>query len=383
MTVFSEDKNQPRIGVAENQYDHVEKYLQKLKIPFTMIKYRDIENEEIYSKYDAIFFPCGTEMPLTSSVNILSRGSHIEGVSLNEQYYKIDMKKAGKYIAKFLANGGSAYFTDFSYIYLQQSLKPFSFYKDFPFLGEAGQVKTKIDGELASYVTAPSVTLNFTHSGWTMPSDIYHAEPLLVAESDTPLGMKKSPIAALIHSGDGFALYSSYHDSSDPFGIMRYLVFRTIYKKQGDATEHNISKWEQKLMSLVVDRNIQGEAARSYPMKLKKGKNFVYFNADGGKWLIDIFDKQGDLLFSQENAGTEFSQPLKSESNAIVTVKIIPLEVGKFYVYTAATASGMRFIPYFIHTALGILAFAILFIYVIFLRRNRSTGRIRLPIMKD
>ncbi|HNX57969.1 MAG TPA: hypothetical protein PKK43_02640, partial [Spirochaetota bacterium] len=81
----SEDTILPaRVGVVENQFDNIQNVLKRYHIDYTMIKYRDIENQSIYTSFDALFFPCGAEPPLTSSMNILSRGTHLEGVSLKD-----------------------------------------------------------------------------------------------------------------------------------------------------------------------------------------------------------------------------------------------------------------------------------------------------------
>lgn len=382
---LSADSKKPkalRIGIVENQYDHAEAYLTKAKIDYSFIKYRDLEKESTYKSYDVIFFPCGAELPLTSSVNILSRGTHIEGVTLNDQYYKIDMKLTGKYIKKFIEEGGSAYFSDFSFRYLQDALSPFSFYKDFPYIGLPGQVKCTPSGELFSYMQGPAY-LSLYHSGWIVPSEISNAETLLSGDCETPLGIKNAPLASLIRREKGNAVYTTYHDSSDPFGIMRYLIFRTIYKNNIDEAEDYISKWEQTKLSIVVDRTLSGESSRVYRMKLKKGRNYLYFRADSGVWQIDIFDAKGSFLFTKENTGTDFVYFIKSPDGTDITVKIIPLDPSKFNVYTASTAAGFRIFPYYLRIILGSIGFVLLFFYLRFLKRQRFKGRVRHYEQKD
>ncbi|HEY1405603.1 MAG TPA: hypothetical protein VF857_03250 [Spirochaetota bacterium] len=364
-----------RIGVVENQYDHVEKLLKKYKINYGMIKYRDLEKKSLYDSFDVLFFPCGAEPPLTSSVNILSRGVHIEGVSLNDQYYKIDIEKTGSFLKDFISNGGSAYFSDFSYRYLQESIKPFSFYKDFPYVGLSGTMKALPQGELKSYILSPSLALSVTHEGWVIPSEIHGSEVLLTAESETPLGMKKSPIAALIKHDSGQVVYSSYHDENDTFGIMRYLILKTIYTRETNALSSYVKKWEQRIETTIVDRSLAGETARYYSMTVKNGRNDIYFRSDGGEWQIDLFDASGLLLYSFDGVDDDFHYGFKIRGDQQILVKIVPLSVEKFHVYSAITASGFRFFPYYLHALFGFIALILIGFYIRYLHIERFKGK--------
>jgi hypothetical protein len=364
-----------RIGVLENQYDHIETLLTKYRIPHTMVKYRDLEKQSLYSSYDVLFFPCGAEPALTSSVNILSRGVHIEGVTLNEQYYKVDSEKTGNFIKNFINNGGSAYFSDFSFRYLQDSLNSFSFYKNYPYIGNRGSFKAIPKNDLVVYIAQPTIQLNVTHSGWVIPAEVNDAKSLLIADCDTPLGMKTSPIISLIRKENGQAIYTSYHESSDTDGLMRFLIMRTIYMRDTRLLEEYISRWEQKIRSIIADRSLPGETARQYRMQAKKDRNNFYFRSDGGEWQVDIFDEDGSFLFSSDRVYNDFMSDFKLSSERTLTVKIIPLSPEKYHTYVAATASGFRIFPYFMHIIFGTLALIIIILYLRYLRIGRFRGK--------
>jgi hypothetical protein len=377
----SRDAKAPlRVGVVENQFDHVETILQKMKIPFKMIKPRDIESESLYQNYDAIFYPCGAEMQLNSSVNIMSRGSQIQGMSLTDQYYKVDMKKTGELIARFIQEGGSAYFSDFSYKYLQSAFSPFSFYKDFPYVGLEGQVKVSVQGELPSYLPQQSISVYFNHQGWIFPSDIKAGEPFLSAEATTPIGVKRSAIAALIKEKKGLVVFSSYHDVSDPYGIMRYMIMRTVNKRDTDAMETLVHRWGQIRQTMVTDRVLSGENSRTFSVALKKGSNTVYFLASSGNWQIDIFDGSGALIHSFDGAGSEYIHSFESPSDGRGIVRAVSLDKEKGQVICFASATGFRLFPYWLHTALALLGFVLLVGYFVFIHRARWKGRVRMPI---
>lgn len=365
-----------RVGIVENQYDHVEKLLTKYKIPYTMIKYRDLEKESLYSQLDALMIPCGAEPPLTSSVNILSRGTHLEGVTLNDQYYKIDSIQTGKYIRRFIEKGGAVYVSDFSFSYLQSALTPFSFFKDFPYIGLAGSVRAECKNDLSHYQQG-AINLEMSHSGWVTPSEIRGSESLLTGNVDTPLGMKNTPLAALISLEKGIALYTSYHSENDPCSLMRYYIFRTVYNRDLERMETYIRKWEQSPQTIVVDKSLPGETFRQYRLKVRIGGSYLYFKTDGGIWKVDIFDEKGSFLYSEDAVSGSFSYFVPSGNGKDIYLKLIPLDKEKFHVYTAATAYGFRLFPYYLRIIIGSFGMVLLVLYLRFLKRQRFKGRVR------
>ncbi len=365
-----------RIGVVENQYDHIENTLKRYHINHKMIKYRDIENKSLYSSFDAIFFPCGAEPPLTSSVNILSRGSHLEGVSLKDQYYKVDTVKSGLFLKDFISNGGSAYFSDFSYRYLQDSINVFTFYKNFPYIGRASQLKSNVSGELKSYIGASSLSLYIGHEGWVIPENIRHGEVLLSAQTETPLGLKNAPLSTLIKYKSGQVLFTSYHNENDNTGIVRYLIMRTIYKREVDALTKFAEKWEQTVQSQIADKSLAGETARIYSMKAVSGRNDLYFRSDGGEWQIDILDSEGLLLYSYDGIGNDFRYDFTLSRDQNLKIKIIPLSLNKFNAYNAVIASGFRVMPYYLHIIVTFIGLVLIAIYIRYLRIERFRGKV-------
>jgi hypothetical protein len=366
----------PRVGVVENQYDHVEKLLQKYKISYGIVKYGDLEKKSVYENYDVLFFPCGAELQLTTSVNILSQGVHIEGLSLNDQNYKIDIKVTSALLKEFIGKGGSTYFSDFSFRYLQESLAPFNFYKDFPYIGSPGTLKGTPKGELATFISSDPVQFTVAHSGWVVPIEVRNSETLLSAECETAIGVKQAPIISLIENNKGLALFTSYHDASDANGIMRYLLLRTVYNRDLSSIAGYVKKWEQHIESMVIDRSLAGEASRYYSMKISKGSNDLYFHSDGGLWQIDIFDSTGNFLYSADNIGKDYRYAMEAATDGTVIIKVVPETVEKYHVYSVVTASGTRIVPYFVHGVLGIIAFVLLILYLRFLRIERFRGKI-------
>ena len=377
--IYAADKSDfsfMRVGIVENQYDHIEKLLTKYKIPYTIVKYRDLEKEQLYSQLDALFIPCGAEPPLTSSVNILSRGTHLEGVTINDQYYKIDAVQTGKYIRRFIEKGGSVYVSDFSFSYLQSALSSFSFYKDFPFIGLSGTFRAECKNDL-SYYQQGSVNLEMNHSGWVAPAEIRGSESLLTGNVETPLGLKNTTIAAMTSLKQGIALYTSYHSENDPYSLMRYYVLRTVYNRDLENMRNYIRKWEQSPQTIIVDKSLPGETARTYRLKVRIGGSYLYIKTDGGIWKIDIFDNKGTFLYSEEAVSGGFSYFIPSGNGKDIFLKLIPLDKEKFHVYTAATAYGFRLFPYYLRVMIACVGMVLLVLYLRFLKRQRFKGRVR------
>ena len=111
-------KTQKRIKdivVVNAKYDKIEKILDKYRIPYKIYNYRDLETDEIYNRHRAIFFPCGVKKLIETNVNILSRGTSIQSVSLKKDFLDINEDKIIKNIKTFIENGGTTYFSGYSY----------------------------------------------------------------------------------------------------------------------------------------------------------------------------------------------------------------------------------------------------------------------------
>ena len=365
----------PKIGVVANQYDHVEKILQKYKVPYKMIPYGDIEKESIYTDFDVLFFPCGSEMPLNSSMNILAHGSQISSVTLNDQYYKVDIKKVGQYISAFIARGGSAYFSDFSFRYLHEGSGIFSFYKDFPYIGYPGSFKAIPTGEFEPFSSKEAITLGVAHSGWVVPSEVKKSDVFLFADCATGLGQKRAPIGFVYRVNEGAAVYTSYHDSNDTDRVMRFVLMRTILNKYSVAAAHYVKKWEQKSLSIVVDSVLSGESYHSYTVKLVKGRNYLYFGGKGS-WRIDILRSNGLPEYSNSSIFDGFIYPMKRDSQDEIRVRVFPVGVNANRIFSLTTAHGLRVFPYYMHILLGAGAVFLLFIYIRYLSRQRYRGKV-------
>ncbi|HNX57970.1 MAG TPA: hypothetical protein PKK43_02645, partial [Spirochaetota bacterium] len=171
-------------------------------------------------------------------------------------------------------------------------------------------------------------------------------------------------------------VFTSYHNDNDNTGIVRYMIMRTIYKREIEALSELAAKWEQTVQSRIADKSLSGESARSYSMKVLKGRNDLYFRNNGGQWQIDIFDRDGSFIYSYDMIGKDFRYELNSSDDKNISVKIIPLSTAKFNSYTVITASGMRVMPYYLHIIVIFIGLVLIIIYIRYLRIERFRGKV-------
>jgi hypothetical protein len=365
----------PIVGVIQSKYGHVERLLQKHKIPFTLLGYRDLEDKQIYEQYTVLFFPCGIGVPVDESIQLLARGRNLQKFSLKKDaFYHIDEDLVAEYIEQFIRKGGSAYFSDFSCTLLDKALNNVRYYNNFPHLGLQGWIQAYPQGEFAHYFTEDSLKLYQKHSGWVVPRSIEGAETILSTEADTPLGKKKAILAAVIPYHNGEAIYTGFHNESERNNLMRYLVFRTIYHRNLVTLKQYIHSWEQQTQTAIVDKSLTGENHRSYKLNVKRGRGNIYFTSTGGRWQLDLYDARGSLLYSTEGVRETFRYGYVLRSDSKFYLKIYPLSEERHYVYAAASASGMRIFPYYFRISVGAGIVFFLVIFVLVVKQKRHTG---------
>lgn len=370
-----------RVGVVRNQYDAVENLLRYYKIPYTMIEYREIEKEETYKKYNVLFFPCGLELPIEQNVNIASRGSHVQSISLDSRYYVIDREKAGRLISSFLRKGGNAYFSDFAYTFLNQAMPVFSFNNDFPNLGMEGAVQLKLDNELAAYFNSNVINVNFNHSGWIAPIEIKDSTLLASGKYLTPLGEKEGPISVLLHKGRGEAIYTSYHLNGDYSDYFRYIIHRLCFKNLRKEGRSYIHKWDQRAEYVLIDQVLPGENCRNFRIALGKGWHTAsVLSSKKCLYQMDVYGADNQLIGSVDSNSAPVSFEFKLEKDTEIKVNILPLDKTRNEPLILTVGGGKKIFPHYIKLSIlaGFLVLlGILFAFKKIIFRRRFSGRVR------
>lgn len=362
------------VGVVDARFDRVGEFLKNMKIPFKRISYKDLEKAETYTKYRVIFFPCGIGHPVETNVDVLAQGRRIQSVKLKDNYYTIDLKKVYSYISDFIDMGGSAYFSDFSYTFLQGACQCFNFFDNFANMGLGGHLNMELFGDLKSFVKSNTESKYMYHSGWVVMESIKNAEIIINGYFDTPRGKRNGPIAGILHWGKGEALYTSYHNDSRMDELMRFFILRVLFRNLYDQMSEQVNDFGQKIRGRIVDAIMPGEYRRSYSFTLSPGANTFYFHNETTYFQIDVFDKQGNFIISRDRLQRSFSVDLNSDIKQDYTVRVFPPVTGKkINPFVLVHAVGERRNPQMLKIILIIFS-SIAVIILVFLLKKYMVG---------
>ncbi len=366
---------QEKIAVIKGKYDDIENVLATYKIKFDLVDYTELENKEIFTKYSVIFFPCGIEPPVEESINIMAFGANVNSVSLQKNYKEIDKDKIAKNVKQFIENGGSGYFSGYSFTILQSAFDMFGFHDNFPYMGLEGRIEARLKGDLERFNMKREMALYMTISGWVALKSASSSEILAEGTYETPRGQKSGPISISSERGNGNILFTSYYSTvySD---FRRYNVFRTIGINFLNEEIKKSVKWSQYLSGTAVDAIQKDESYRMYYFNLTNGYNTLYFKTSGKKFQIDIYDADMDLIESRDSSSYEQTYEIKSEKDSYCYVKVYPSTAERNSLYSLVTASGWKFSHY--KTFLWI-AGIILGIFLISYVFNKLFGKRYLP----
>jgi len=342
-----------RIAVVDNQFDGVHKILKAYKIPFSSLKYTECEDPRTFQRFDVIFFPCGLGSALETNINILSRGTSIQSVSLKEEYYEIDTKKIIKNIRAFLRKGGVGYFSGYSCDVLDGVYRALAFFDDFPNIGLSGRVDVTLAGDLRSFAGGGRMTLSMPHSGWVALKSAGDAEVLAGGVFPTPRGQRSGPVVVRFPGDGGEALYTSYHNDDVSNAIMRFLVLRAAGRGLRAEAERMARRWDQKTETSIVDVLPSWEYCRSYSLSLKQGCATLYLKSPETYFQMDVFDDKNNIILSRHSWQKDLIQDMHIPRDGTYTLKIYPCFPARFVPYAIISASGWRLFPYWRKVTLG------------------------------
>ena len=195
--VLKADASFLKIAVFQGEWDHIEKILDKVGVPYTKFPARSVAKQDL-SKFNVVFINCGE----TNDSDVTAT----------------DKKK----LVSFVDGGGALYVSDRAVPYLTQS---------FPDAinagvndGEAGIRKANvIDVQLGSFLRgAIGIPINFNLGAWRR---------LKINQPPTTLALLRDaqtqePTIVTFFHGSGFVGYTSFHDEAQMNDGMTYsLIF--------------------------------------------------------------------------------------------------------------------------------------------------------------
>ena len=334
-----------KLAVVKGKYDEVEVVLKNYNLQYDLIKYSDLNNEGIFNKYDAVYFPCGIVPPIEENIRVVSSKSRIYSVSLKKSYYKLNEKKLAHAIQEYIEDGGAAYFSGYSFKFLNDAYNIFDFFEEFPYMGLPGRIESNLRNDIARFCKKKIRALYMTHSGWISIKSANDAEILVDATYDTPRGIRMGPITILLKRGDGEILYTSYH-STVYSNFRRFNIYRvagsSLLKKIDDLSY----KWEQETTSIIADAIHRGESHREFYIDLKKGENSVYFLAENHPYQVDIYDRSMSPIQSKDTLSKEYIFDIEMENDERCLIKVYPSTNDRFGIFAIVAAEGGRSIPH-------------------------------------
>jgi hypothetical protein len=335
------------IAVVNSKFDRIDKTLSKYGIQYKLYNYSDLENNELYTKYRVIFFPCGVDNTIETNVDILSRGTTVHSVSLKKDFFEVNEEKIYKNIKAYIENGGNAYFSDYSYKLLNGAFDAIEFYDNFPNLGISGRINLELRNDLIYFNKDQNIKVYMDHSGWVVPKSIANSETLAESSVDTIRDSRRSPVISLLKRGSGEIIYSSYHNTSGDNEIARYIIYRLAYQYLADKLINKAIFWDQSINCSITDSVREWENYRYYIIPVDEGNNTIYFISEKGPFHIRVFDKDKKFIISRDSRDTEFNMNIKSDSFQYLIVKIYPANPRMLGAYSIVSASGLKLIPYY------------------------------------
>ena len=374
----AERKDKP-VAVVRGQFEKIDTVLNTYGIPFTIINYHELENPETLKAYRAVFFPCGVRKPIEESISVSASGYHINNVSLKGKLFTVNKKKVYNNIKEFVAGGGTAYFSDYSYFLLQGAFRTMYFFDDFPNMGISGTFPVTLKGPLKKFVSPHSMQVTFPHSGWVAVREFSGSETLVQCSFDTIRGRKTGPLISMAKYGDGEMLYSSYHTDDYTNPLTRFIVFRIAYSNFIETIRNEIRRWEQQEEYIGSDIILDREYSRRYSIELKTGNNTLYLHAPGGSFQVDIFSSSGSLLYSRDGFDGSQVIDIGSRNNVPCVLYMYPSKASHMKIFSIGIASGARLFPHQSRIFYGMILIFALTITVLLLKMwnpRRLSGRL-------
>ncbi len=364
-----------RIAVIKSLYDKVDVALDNYRIPYDLLEFRQLERPESIDRYRALFIPSGVETPFEDNLVIIANNFRFKSVALKPDFYEVDKEKVAHTVRDFVKAGGSAYFSGYSFDYLQQAFDIFKFFDSFPYMGMPERVEAELKEDLARFCMKDMMALYLNHPGWIAIKSANDASVLAHASFETPRGYRSGPVSIVARRGSGEVLYTSYDGTVfSPF--RRFNIYRVAGAHLLQGLENEAGKYRQRVTGRIVDSLHDNEYSGMHRIDLETGNNTLYFHSERDFFQIDILDKDLSLIESRDLFALDQVIPIRSKSKGYCFIKLYPSTNARFSMYSLVSASGTRVFPYFYHILAALTAAIVIgtgiVVYRLFFTRGYS-----------
>ncbi|HPN11106.1 MAG TPA: hypothetical protein PLA65_03540 [Spirochaetota bacterium] len=348
-----------QVAVVRSKYDDVEATLRYYRIPHDLLFYRDLENPERVAAYRSLFVPSGVDNLLEEGLDVYANNFRFKSVTLKPDFYEVDRDKVALTVRRFIKNGGSAYFSGYSFDYLQRAFNMFEYFENFPYMGLSSHVEADVRNDLSRFSLKRRMGLVYDHPGWIGLRSVRNAEVIASGSFDTARGIRSGPLAFLARRGSGEMLYTSY-DSSAPGEFRRFGIYRIAGARLMEDLEDMAAKWGQGVTGRIINAVHGGEYAATHRLDLAAGTNYIYFHSDREYFQIDLLDRGLSLIESRDIFDRDQTFVVDSGREDHCYIRLYPSTNDRFGIYAVVSASGRRTVPYRYHflAALGVIAAA-------------------------
>jgi hypothetical protein len=337
------------------------------------LAYRDLENPELLNAYRSVFVPSGIDNPMEESLDVYANNFRFKSVALKPDFYEVDKDKVARNLRLFVKNGGAAYFSGYSFEYLQRAFDLFEFFDNFPYMGMPARLETTVFSDLSRFSMRKKIALYLDHPGWIVIKSVRDAEIIAMASFETPRGMRSGPITLLAHRGSGEILYTSY-DSTMFSDFRRFNIYRIAGAHLLERLEDEASKWGQAVTGRIVGSIHNNEYADMHQIDLARGNNTIYLYSEREFYQIDVLDRDFSLIESRDILEREQKFSVTSDADDYCFIKLYPYTNDRFGMYAVVSASGMRIFPYLYHILGGFGLMALASIAIMLYRFFLKTG---------
>ena len=333
-----------RIGVVKSRFDNIEIVFDTYRINYDLLQLKDLENSEVFEKYDSIFFPSGISSDYEDNIDVNWQGKAHVSVKLSKNFFELNPDTFKKNLRRFTKNGGASYFSGYAFKQLAMAYDDFEFFDNFPYMGIQGRVELDIKGDLARYSLKRKIGLHMDYPGWVTLKNVSGAEILAEGAFQTPRGEKFGPISILIHDG-GEILYTSYY-SSVYNDFKRFNIYRIagnhLRKRALDKVK---SHFQKPSGGLILDAFLKEDSSRTYYFNLTTGDNTIYFISDSPSYMFEIYDRNMTLMISKDYQDAEQSYRIKSSKDDYCFVKVYPPGNVRYSMFSIISAHGYAISP--------------------------------------
>lgn len=347
----------PDIAVVKSRYDNIELVLSTYRIPYDLIDFSALGNDETFRKYNAIFFPSGLSSEYENNINVNWEGKDITSVTLSKKFFELDQKQFNRNLRNFIKRGGSAYFSGYAYKELSKVYDYFEFFDNFPFMGIPGRLEATVYDDLVRFSLKRKIALYMEYPGWITLKDVDHADVLSEASFDTPRGEKSGPISVLIKDGKGEIIYTSYY-STVYSEFKRFNILRVAGNMLCHAAVNSADEFFQDVTGKITDTFISGETVRTYYFDLKKGINTLHFLSQHEPYMFEVYDNRMSLIASVEKYELAQTYTISALKDDYCFVSIYPAGKEKSGMYAIVSANGTM-IPKPVKTAVKVLLYTL------------------------